>query len=92
MVEEDKVETVYINLDKGAKFTFEDVDKKMYKTDAPRYDDFKKDLLEADVTVKEQEDSIFSSLLPLLWDIGIIVAIAHSGGAAELEPNEPAVP
>ncbi len=75
MVEEEKVETVYINLDKGAKFTFEDVDKKMYKTDAPRYDDFKKDLLEANVTVKEQEDGIFASLLPLLWDIGIIVAM-----------------
>lgn len=75
MVEEEKVETVYINLDKGAKFTFEDVDKKMYKTDAPRYDDFKKDLLEANVTVKEQEEGILASILPLLWDIGIIVAM-----------------
>ncbi|MBQ8806643.1 MAG: AAA family ATPase [Bacteroidaceae bacterium] len=73
MVNADKVETVYIDLNSDDTFIFEDVDGTMYMTDAPRYDDFKKDLLEAGVTVEEQTDSLWSSLLPLLWDIGILV-------------------
>ncbi len=73
MVNADKVKTVYIDLNSDDTFIFEDVDGTMYMTDAPRYDDFKKDLLEAGVTVEEQADSLWSSLLPMLWDIGILV-------------------
>ena len=73
LVKDEKVETVYIDLNDGDTFEFKTVDDKMYSTDAPRYDNFKKDLLEAGVTVKERNENVWSSILPVLWDVIIFV-------------------
>ena len=73
LVKDEKVDTVYIDLKSGDTFEFKTVDDKMYSTDAPRYDDFKKDLLEAGVTVKERNENALSSILPILWDVIIVV-------------------
>lgn len=75
MVEAGTVDTVYINLDDDDTFNFKDTQGKKYTTDAPRYDDFKKDLLEAGVTVEERGDNVFVKFLPMLWDVGIIVVM-----------------
>lgn len=75
MVEAGTVDTVYINLDGDDTFDFKDTQGKKYTTDAPRYDDFKKDLLEAGVTVEERGESVLLALLPVLWDVGVVVAI-----------------
>lgn len=75
MVEAGTVDTVYINLDDDDTFNFKDTQGKKYTTDAPRYDDFKKDLLEAGVTVEERGDNVFVKFLPVLWDVGIIVVM-----------------
>ena len=75
MVEEEKVSKVYITVGGAATFTFEDLDGKQYTTDYPRYSDFKKELLEADIAVEEISSGWLSNILPLVWDIGILLAM-----------------
>ena len=75
MVEEEKVSKVYITVGGAATFTFEDLDGKQYITDYPRYSDFKKELLEADISVEEISSGWLSNILPLVWDIGILLAM-----------------
>ena len=75
MVEEEKVSKVYITVGGAATFTFEDLDGKQYITDYPRYSDFKKELLEADIAVEEITSGWLSNILPLVWDIGILLAM-----------------
>ena len=75
MVVNQEVDTVYINLEDDDRFEFKDTKGKRYITDAPRYDDFKLDLLEAGVKVEEQGDNILATMMPLLWDVGIILVM-----------------
>lgn len=75
MVRDGTVSVVYINLTDGDTFIFEDTSHHQYITDAPRYDDFKKELLEAGVTVNEQSSGAWSTIVSILWDIAFIVCI-----------------
>lgn len=96
MVETGEIDTVYIDLDSDDTFDFKDNQGKRYTTDAPRYDDFKKDLLEAGVTVEERNDGILTSLFPILWDVGIIIfmllLITRMTKGAMSSKAEPIVP
>lgn len=75
MVSDGTVSVVYINLTDGDTFVFEDTSHNQYITDAPRYDDFKKELLEAGVTVNEQSSGAWATIVSILWDVAFIVCI-----------------
>lgn len=96
MVYEGKVEKAYLQSGGSEKFIFEDADEKQYKTDSPRYSEFKRDLLEAGVTVEEISESVFVNLLPLLWDLAFIVIVllvlTRAMKGTMSNKNEPIVP
>lgn len=73
MVEKDKVEIVRIDLDEPT-FEFE-TKEGVFKTDNPKGDDFKKDLLESDVNIEEIDSvSFFSSpVVGTILQIGLMV-------------------
>lgn len=73
MVNTGDVKTVHIYLSVGDSFQFEDQDGNLYITDSPRYDTFKKELLEAGVEVEEHSGGILVELLPMLWNVGTVV-------------------
>ena len=96
MVYEGKVEKAYLQSGGSEKFIFEDADEKQYKTDSPRYSEFKRDLLEAGVTVEEISENVFVNLLPLLWDLAFIVIVllvlTRAMKGTMSNKNEPIVP
>ena len=66
MVDDKKVDNVNINF-KADTFTFRSTDGKLYKTDNPKYDNFKKDLLEKNVKVNvKTEPNVTGTLLSLI--------------------------
>ena len=69
MVENKEVDTVTINFKKDDQFVFTDFNNKLYETENPKYDNFKKDLLEMGVTVEETSGSSLATYLPLLLEI-----------------------
>ena len=80
--EEDKVEQVKINLsEEKFEFSLEDTNDR-YITDNPRYSEFKKDLLEMGIEVKEQKDAdlgwVTSLLVPILVFGGFILFMNRS--------------
>jgi hypothetical protein len=87
---------VYLAIGGSEKFTFEDAEEKEYETDFPRYGDFKKELLEANVEVEELQSSVLENILPLLWDIAFIVIVfmvlTRAMKGTMSNKNEPIVP
>ena len=96
MVEAGTVKKVYLTIGGSEKFTFEDAAENEYETDFPRYGDFKKELLEANVEVEELQSSILENILPLLWDIAFIVIVfmvlTRAMKGTMSNKNEPIVP
>ncbi|MEE0929972.1 MAG: ATP-dependent metallopeptidase FtsH/Yme1/Tma family protein [Acutalibacteraceae bacterium] len=75
MIKNGKVEEVTIDLN-AETFTFKVEDKEhSYQTTNPRYDDFKKDLLEQGVEVKEKKDFNYSILTSMLTPLVIFGAM-----------------
>lgn len=69
MVEANKIDSVRLKTD-GDKFTFKDADGRKYSTSNPKYDNFKKYLLENDITVSE------SHIYNLLFEVcGVAVSL-----------------
>lgn len=62
MLKEDKVESVFIDLSEDS-FKFETKDNKVLMTENPRYSEFKKDLLDKGVLVKEIKKSQIPNIL-----------------------------
>ena len=77
MVEEKRVKLVSIDLDDGDTFLFADFNDKIYQTDNPKYDDFKKDMLEKGVPIEEITESAFWKYFPLLIELGFFVGIFY---------------
>lgn len=68
-VVEDQVREISINFDEDTfKFKLHN-DRTVYVTDNPRYDDFKKDMLEKGIAVTEQKTKDYSNLISLLMPI-----------------------
>lgn len=78
MVEDKKVDTITINLKNGDTFQFTDFNKTIYQTENPKYDDFKKDMLENGVTVREVKESTFWTVyFPLIIELGFFIGIFY---------------
>ena len=77
MVEDKRVKLVNIDLENDNTFIFADYNDKIYETDNPKYDDFKKDMLEKGVTIEEVSNSTFWKYFPVLIEIGFFVGIFY---------------
>jgi len=74
-VEAKKIETVEIDFN-SKKFTAIDTNDKKYTVDNPRYDDFKKDLLESGVEVKENSSSKTFTMVLSMLQLGLLTIFA----------------
>lgn len=75
MLEEGKVESVEIGLYYEEKFTFVDTEGKMYKTDNPKQEDFKRELLDKGVEVNEVEQSAWSSIIVSVLQYALLIGV-----------------
>lgn len=95
MVESKEVKSILIDLKSENTFTFEDYNGKIYKTDNPKYDNFKKDLLEKGVKVEEVDNKtidIIMSLLPLLFYGFMICLLVKMSSGQMGKKTEPIAP
>jgi len=76
-VEKKEVESIEINLDKN-EFIFTDNNENTYITENPKYDNFKKDMLEKGIEVKEMKSFNFSVLISLFINVGFFILIFYS--------------
>ena len=78
MVDAKKVDKVTINLKDGDTFLFTDFNEVIYETENPKYDNFKKDMLEKGVDVEEVKPSVFwTTYFPLIIELGFFVGIFY---------------
>lgn len=71
MAKANKVEEVIINFSNST-FQFVDKDGKNYETSNPNYDDFKKDLLEMGIKVKEKNNVNATSVFSIIFNLAFI--------------------
>lgn len=71
MAKANKVEEVIINFSNST-FQFLDKDGKNYETSNPNYDDFKKDLLEMGIKVKEKNNVNATSVFSIIFNLAFI--------------------
>ena len=80
-VESNDVSEISINMEKDS-FTFKDSKDVKYKTSNPKYDDFKKDMLEKGIKVKENEtliDPAYGLMLILYVAFGVMLYQLYTG-------------
>ena len=75
MLDEGKVTSVEIGLYYEEKFTFTDVDGKMYKTDNPKQEDFKRELLDKGVEVNEVEQSAWGNIIVSVLQYALLIGV-----------------
>lgn len=75
MLEEGKVASVEIGLYYEEKFTFTDVDGKMYKTDNPKQENFKRELLDKGVEVNEVEQSAWGNIIVSVLQYALLIGV-----------------
>lgn len=77
MAENKEIKDVSINL-KDSTFTATDTNKQRYTVDNPKYDNFKKDLLEYGIDVKEDNSSNYTSIIFNLLQLGFMIFIGYN--------------
>jgi cell division protease FtsH len=75
MMDEGKVVEVEIGLGYAEKFTFTDTDGKMYKTDNPKSLNFKRELLDAGVKVKEVTESSAAAIIVSVLQYAMLIGV-----------------
>lgn len=75
MLDEGKVTSVEIGLYYEEKFTFTDIDGKMYKTDNPKQEDFKRELLDKGVEVNEVEQSAWGNIIVSVLQYALLIGV-----------------
>jgi cell division protease FtsH len=75
MMDEGKVVEVEIGLGYAEKFTFTDTDGKMYKTDNPKSLNFKRELLDAGVQVKEVTESSAAAIIVSVLQYAMLIGV-----------------
>ena len=75
MVEEEKVVGVEIGLGYADKFTFTDADGNVYKTDNPKSLNFKRELLDYGIEVKEVTQSSWASIIVSVLQYAMLIGV-----------------
>ena len=75
MVEDEKGVSVEIGLGYAEKFTFTDVDGNVYKTDNPKSLNFKRELLDYGIEVKEVAQSSWASIIVSVLQYAMLIGV-----------------
>ena len=75
MAEEGKVETVEIGLSYSDKFTFTDAEGVIYKTDNPKSQNFKRELLDYGIQVVEVEQSSWTAIIVSVLQYAMLIGV-----------------
>lgn len=77
MVQDKKVDTVTIDLKSGDTFLFTDFNDAIYETENPKYENFKKEMLEQGIKVEEVSSSALITWMPLILEILLFAGLFY---------------
>ena len=86
-VNNEEIKEVKINLNEDSFYAISKKDNKEYKVQNPKYDNFKKDLLEKNIKIEETHKSSFSifNIISLMYPIAVIILLIIS--IKSMSPN-----